>query len=101
MLDKHWNLISTSKNIEKHKSILQEYRNSLKEGDITLLGLITDGGVGLQTGNNGKYIGVLENTKLAYRVKEQRTDKLFEFSSKNQNDIPKFTKKTGNNRIFK
>lgn len=76
LLDTWWDKISTSKNIEKYKNELEKYRNSLKPGDITLLGLITEGGVGIQTGNNGKYIGVLEGTKWAENVKKQRPQKL-------------------------
>ncbi|MGC8888352.1 MAG: Eco57I restriction-modification methylase domain-containing protein, partial [Verrucomicrobiia bacterium] len=59
LLDKWQHKISSSKNIEKNKQLLEQYRQSLKPGDITLLGLITEGGQGLATGNNGKYIGVL------------------------------------------
>jgi len=76
LLDNWWDKISTSKNIEKYKFELERYRQSLKEGDITLLGLITEGGQGLATANNGKYIGILEGTKWAENVKEQRPQKL-------------------------
>ncbi|MEO0135471.1 MAG: Eco57I restriction-modification methylase domain-containing protein [candidate division WOR-3 bacterium] len=76
LLNKWWDKISTSKNIEKNKKILEEYRKNLKPGDITLLGLITEGGVGLQTGDNGKYIGVLEGTKWAEKVRKERPEKL-------------------------
>jgi len=76
LLNQWWNKIDTSKNIEKHKKDLEKYRNSLKPGDITLLGLITEGGVGIQTGNNAKYIGVLEGTKWAENVRKQRSEKL-------------------------
>ncbi|MDY0401783.1 MAG: restriction endonuclease, partial [Bacteroidales bacterium] len=76
LLDKWWDKISTSKNIEKYKNELEEYRSSLKPGDITLMGLITEGGVGLQTGDNSKYIGVKEGTKLANNVRKQRPEKL-------------------------
>jgi len=79
LLDEWWDKISTSKNIEKHKKELETYRNSLKAGDLTLLGLITEGGQGLATANNGKYIGVLEGTKWANKVKEERPKKLWEF----------------------
>ncbi|MDA1470495.1 hypothetical protein OGZ02_17270 [Brachyspira hyodysenteriae] len=63
---------------------LEAYRNYLKAGDITLLGLITDGGVGLQTGDNGVYVGVLENTKDAERVYNQRIEKLNKFNKENK-----------------
>lgn len=69
----------------------------MKAGDITLLGLITEGGQGLATGNNGKYIGVLEGTKSAENVRKQRPEKLLlanEFCQKqnikNRNDAVSF-----------
>ncbi len=76
LLKQWWDLISTSKNIEKNKNKLEAYRNSLKPGDITLLGLITEGGQGLATANNGKYVGVLDGTKWADNVRKQRPEKL-------------------------
>ena len=82
LMDKWWNFISTSKNIGKYQNILDEYRNNLKPGDITLLGLITEGGQGLATANNGKYVGVLEGTKYAERVEQDRLKKLWEFIQK-------------------
>jgi hypothetical protein len=84
LMEKWWDKISTSKNIQKYQRELEEYRNSLKPGDITLLGLITEGGQGLATGNNGKYIGVLEGTKWAEKVRKERPEKLWEFI-KNKN----------------
>jgi len=82
LMDRWWNFISTSKNIGKYQNILYEYRNNLKPGDITLLGLITEGGQGLATANNGKYVGVLEGTKYAERVEQDRPKKLWEFIQK-------------------
>ncbi|MBP9004972.1 MAG: Eco57I restriction-modification methylase domain-containing protein [Candidatus Marinimicrobia bacterium] len=76
LLSHWWDKISTSKNIEKNKTRLEEYRKSLKPGDVTLLGLITEGGQGLATANNGKYIGVKKGTKWAENVKKQRPEKL-------------------------
>ncbi|WP_448539204.1 Eco57I restriction-modification methylase domain-containing protein [Schleiferia thermophila] len=76
LLKEWWDKISTSKNIDKNKKELELYRKSLKPGDITLLGLITEGGQGLATANNGKYIGVLEGTKWADNVRKQRPEKL-------------------------
>ncbi|MGC8887265.1 MAG: Eco57I restriction-modification methylase domain-containing protein [Verrucomicrobiia bacterium] len=86
LMDKWWDKISTSKNIEKYKRELEQYRQSLKPGDITLLGLITEGGQGLATANNGKYVGVLEGTKWADNVRKQRPEKLLQATAfcKNQ-----------------
>jgi hypothetical protein len=79
LLDRWWSFISDSKKINKYKEYLDDYRNSLKPGDITLLGLITEGGQGLATGDNGRYIGVLEGTKWAEKVRKERPEKLWNF----------------------
>ncbi|MGC8815699.1 MAG: Eco57I restriction-modification methylase domain-containing protein [bacterium] len=76
LIDEYWDKISTSKNIEKYKRELDKYRKNLKPGDITILGLITEGGQGLATGDNGKYVGVLEGTKWAEKVRTERPEKL-------------------------
>jgi hypothetical protein len=79
LMSNWWQMISTSKNISKNIQLLEKYRNGLKPGDITLLGLITDGGQGLATANNGKYVGVLETTKEAKRIKDARIVKFTDF----------------------
>lgn len=72
-----WGKIKTSKDISKNYIALESYRNTLKPGDVTLLGLITDGGQGLATGNNGKYIALKLGSKEAKRCREQRAEKLY------------------------
>jgi adenine-specific DNA-methyltransferase len=42
---------------------LIKYRNNLKESDLTLLGLISEGEQGLVTGNNSRYIAQIVNEK--------------------------------------
>lgn len=108
LLDNWWDKISTSKNIEKYKFELERYRQSLKEGDITLLGLITEGGQGLATANNGKYIGILEGTKWAENVKEQRPQKLLlankfcdEHGIKNKKEADEFLSRLNEKEIRK
>ena len=76
LVNKWFEKIKTSTRIEKYSDELNNYRNSLKEGDITLLGLITEGGQGLATANNGKFVGVLEGTKNASKIIESRPKKL-------------------------
>lgn len=85
LMDKWWEKIRTSGDIEKNKNKLNDYRKKLKPGDITLLGLITDGGQGLATSNNGKYIGVLEDTKYAFNIIDSRPKKLL--AAINSNNI--------------
>lgn len=73
-----WDRISTSKKIADNQKQLEKHRKALKPGDITLLGLITEGGVGLQTADNGRFVGVVEGTNIANRTKETRLHKLLE-----------------------
>lgn len=47
---------------------LNVYHKSLKNGDITLLGLVTDGEQGLVTGNNSKYIAEIINSENEIKI---------------------------------
>ncbi len=82
LVDNYWKKISTSRAIEKNAISLSNYRNNLKYGDWTLIGLITEGGQGLATANNGKYVGVREGTKEALRISHTRVIKLNDINSK-------------------
>ena len=55
----------------------------MKPGDIALLGCLTEGGQGLATANNGKYIAVRKSSKWAKNIKESRPKKLAEAIKKN------------------
>ncbi|MGO2249382.1 MAG: Eco57I restriction-modification methylase domain-containing protein, partial [Enterococcus faecalis] len=74
--EKWWDKISTSRKIDQNREELERFRKSLQPGDIALLGCLTEGGVGLQTGNNGKYIAVRKSTKWANNILESRPKKL-------------------------
>lgn len=78
LLSKWWKTIETSKNITQNYKLLDAYRDSLHPGEITLIGLLTEGGQGLATANNGKFVGVKEGTKQANSVRLSRPKKLFE-----------------------
>lgn len=83
-----WDKISTSKNIAKNSVELEKYRMGLKPGDITLLGCLTEGGQGLATGNNGKYVAVRKSTKWAKNILESRPKKLAEAIKTKKIKIP-------------
>ena len=72
LYDKWWSKIETSKKISQNHKELEAYRASLKPGDIALLGCLTEGGQGLATANNGKYIAVRRSTKWAKNIIESR-----------------------------
>jgi hypothetical protein len=78
LYNKWWEKIKNSAAIEQNSAELSIYRASLRPGDIALLGCLTEGGVGLQTGNNGKYIAVRKSTKWAKNILESRPKKLAE-----------------------
>lgn len=82
LYDTWWECIKTSRDIENNKEKLEKYRKSLKPGDITLLGCLTEGGQGLATANNGKYIAVRKSSKWAKNILDSRPKKLAEAMSK-------------------
>ncbi len=78
-LDKHYGgIISTSKSIEKHMHLIKNHIDEIKQERYTLIGLVTEGGQGLATANNGKYVGVIDGTKEAERIRQTRPSKLAE-----------------------
>ena len=58
--EKYKNVLLGKKDID---NTLTDYVKNLKVGDLTLLGLVSEGEQGLVTGNNSKYIGVVIGTK--------------------------------------
>ena len=76
LYDEWWDKISTSRKITEYADELAAYRASLKPGDIALLGCLTEGGQGLATANNGKYVAVRANTKWADNIRKSRPKKL-------------------------
>lgn len=83
-----WDKIETSREITKNQKLLDSYRNNLHPGDLTLLGCITEGGQGLATANNGKYVAVRRTTKWARNIVESRPQKLAEAIKKHHIIIP-------------
>ena len=78
LYDQWWDKIETSKKITQNAALLEEYRSSLKPGDVALLGCLTEGGQGLATANNGKYIAIRKSTKWAANITNSRPKKLVE-----------------------
>ena len=81
LLDKYWEKIIDSSKMSKNKSELDEYRESLKEGMFTIIGLVTEGGQGMATANNGRFISVKKHSKQAEQILETRQKKLEEFNN--------------------
>jgi hypothetical protein len=67
-----WDSIESAKKFAENRASILEYQASLKAGDITLVGLIAEGAQGMRTGNNGRFLGYLEGTPQAERVKARQ-----------------------------
>ena len=74
LVDKWWDKIETSKKFAKHKNEIIEYHKSLKPDDVTLVGLIAEGGQGLATANNGRFLGFLDGTNHAKKILERQRE---------------------------
>ena len=57
-----WEMVRTSESAQEHSGELEVRRADLASGDLTILGAVTEGGVGLQTSDNGRFLAYLEGT---------------------------------------
>jgi len=67
-----WERIETSDKFAQNRNAIDEYHAVLQPGDITLVGLIAEGGQGLATGNNARFLGYLEGTSQAAALLTKR-----------------------------
>lgn len=83
VFDNWWDKIETSQRIEKNREEIEEHRESLGAGSWSITGVLTDGGVGLQTGNNGGFVGYREGHEFAESCKVKRPEKMWNAISEN------------------
>lgn len=75
--------IRDSDTLEENLSrIKSEHIDNLESGDVSILGLMTLGGVGLQTGSNEEYLAYIDGTDSAEEVKRRNSN--FDYVSKNE-----------------
>ena len=72
LVNKWWDKIETSQKFADNISAIQSYHQTLKPGDITLVGLIAEGGQGMRTANNARFLGYLEDTAQAQEILARR-----------------------------
>ncbi|MEW6666031.1 MAG: hypothetical protein AB1512_12520 [Thermodesulfobacteriota bacterium] len=72
LVDEWWPKIETSQKFADHVEEIRAYHRTLKAGDITLVGLIAEGGQGMRTANNARFLGYLEGTPQAQEVLAKR-----------------------------
>lgn len=78
VFDTWWSKIETSRLIENNKLEINHMLKSKQQGAFTLIGLLTEGGQGMATGDNGSYIGLIKNSEEAFQSIVKRPKKLYE-----------------------
>lgn len=69
-----WERIETSEKFAHNRAALAEYQATLRPGDITLVGLIAEGGQGMRTANNARFLGYLEGTPQSANLLVKRAE---------------------------
>ena len=69
-----WERIETSEKFAQNRAALAKYHATLRPGDITLVGLIAEGGQGMRTANNARFLGYLEGTPQAANLLVKRAE---------------------------
>jgi hypothetical protein len=69
-----WNKIETSQKFADNHDEISAYHKTLKPGDVTLVGLIAEGGQGMRTANNARFLGYLHGTEQAEEIKASREE---------------------------
>ncbi len=72
LVQKWWPKIETSQKFADHIEEIRAYHKTLRPGEITLVGLIAEGGQGMRTGNNARFLGYLEGTAQAQQILAKR-----------------------------
>jgi len=66
-----WDKIEDSRAFAENLGELRKYHRTLKPGDVTLVGLIAEGGQGMRTANNARFLAYLEGTPQAEDLRQQ------------------------------
>ncbi|MDZ4199126.1 MAG: hypothetical protein U1E27_07570, partial [Kiritimatiellia bacterium] len=64
-----WNRIENSRVFGENLNAIREYHHTLRPGDVTLVGLIAEGGQGMRTANNARFLAWLDGTPQADEIK--------------------------------
>jgi hypothetical protein len=72
LLHQCWEKIKTSQDYRKNRAEIEAYLRTLKPGDITLVGLVADGGQGLATANNGRFLAYREDSPEGREARRRR-----------------------------
>jgi type I restriction-modification system DNA methylase subunit len=74
LVNEWWERIENSQKFTEHLDLVRDYISRLKPGDITIVGLIAEGGQGLATANNGRFLGYLSGSPQAEAINIKREE---------------------------
>lgn len=74
LVDQWWDKIEDSRKFVDNLPKTREYYQTLKPGDVTMVGLFCEGGQGMRTANNGRFLGYLEGTSQANRIEQREAE---------------------------
>ena len=74
LVDEWWDRIEDSRKFSANLPDIQAYHRSLRPGDVTLVGLIAEGGQGMRTANNARFLAYLEGTSQAQDIEAKAYD---------------------------
>jgi hypothetical protein len=69
-----WERIEDSRAFAANLGALKTYHRTLRPGNVTLVGLIAEGGQGMRTANNARFLAYLEGTPQAGELEEQAAE---------------------------
>ena len=69
-----WERIEDSRAFAENLPALKEYHRTLQPGDVTLVGLIAEGGQGMRTANNARFLAYLEGTPQAQALEQKAAE---------------------------
>jgi hypothetical protein len=72
LIEGWWDRISTSEKFAENLPDIRRYHVTLKPGETTLVGLVAEGGQGLATANNSRFLGHLAGTPQAEEIAAKR-----------------------------
>ena len=70
-----WEKIEDSRAFAANLDEIMAYHRALHPGDVTLVGLIAEGGQGMRTGNNARFLAYLEGTPQAQELHEKAVER--------------------------
>ena len=74
LINEWWDRIEDSRAFAANIEAIRRYHRTLRPGSVSLVGLIAEGGQGMRTANNARFLAYLEGTPQARELEEQAVE---------------------------